>query len=136
MCLICPQEGCLRCKRSAIHKVECDMKESMPNWLGVRQLSFYATFLTVHKTLVHRIPEFLYENLTSGRRYEKRGTLRHIVERSRVGEFRLSIASSSFRWRGNCQHSKIPDSLKDEQKMPIFKIKLKLWVQKTVSIKY
>ena len=103
-------------------------------WLSIRQLSFYTTVLTVHKTIVHRIPEILYEKLTSGRRYVTRGASGHIVERSSVEEARLNIASTSFRWRGHRQHSSIPDSLKNEQNMAIFKSKLKLWVQKNVSI--
>ena len=103
-------------------------------WLSIRQVSFYTTVLTVHKTIVHRIPELLYEKLTSGRRYVTRGASGHIVERSSVEEARLNIASTSFRWRGHRQHSSIPDSLKNEQNMAIFKSKLKLWVQKNVSI--
>ena len=43
-------------------------------WLSVRQLSVYTTVLSVHKTIVHKIPEVLYEHLDSGRRYETRGT--------------------------------------------------------------
>ena len=103
-------------------------------WLSVRQLSFYTTVLTVHKTIINRIPELLYEKLTSGSRYETRGASRQEVERTRVDEARLKSASSSFRWRGHTQHSSIPDSLKEERDLYVFKSRLKAWVRVNVHI--
>ena len=90
-------------------------------WLSVRQLNFYTTVLTVHKTIINRIPELLYEKLTSGARYKTRGASRRILERSSVEEARLTVASKSFRWRGHRQHS----SLNNEQDVTVFKSGLK-----------
>ena len=103
-------------------------------WLSVRQLSFYTTVLSVHKTLVHKTPEFLYERLTSGRRYETRGRRKHLLERTSVEEARLKVASTSYRWRGHLQHSSLPESIKEERDITIFKNRLKSWVKKNVPI--
>ena len=103
-------------------------------WLSVRQLSFYTTVLSVHKTLVHKTPEFLYERLTSGRSYETRGRRKHLLERTSVEEARLKVASTSYRWRGHLQHSSLPESIKEERDITIFKNRLKSWVKKNVPI--
>ena len=103
-------------------------------WLSIRQLSFYTTVICVHKTLLNKVPKFLYEKITSGHRYNTRGTAQHQVERTRVDEARLRLASTSYRWRGHEQHSSIPYSLQDEPDMNVFKIKLKWWVRENVPI--
>ena len=103
-------------------------------WLSVRQLSFYTTVLSVHKTIVHQVPELLFERLTSGSRYKTRRTARHNLERTRVDEARLKLASTSYRWRGHQQHSSIPENLKDERDLKGFKNGLKLWIQENILI--
>ena len=103
-------------------------------WLSIRQLSFYTTVLSIHKTLVKEAPEHIFEKLTSGRKQRTRGTENHLVNRTCVDEARLSIASSSYRWRGHRQHSALPDYLKDEVDLQIFKRELKSWVKENVSI--
>ena len=103
-------------------------------WLSIRQLSFYTTVLSIHKTLVKEAPEHIFEKLTSGRKHRTRGTGNCLVNRTYVDEARLSIASSSYRWRGHRQHSTLPDYLKDEVDLQIFKRELKSWVKENVSI--
>ena len=103
-------------------------------WLSVRQFSFYTTVLSVHKTIVHKVPQLLHEKLTSGSRYETRRTAMHKVERTRVDQARLKLASTSYRWRGHQQHSSIPENLKDERDLTVFKAGLKSWVRENVLI--
>ena len=103
-------------------------------WLSVRQLSFYTTVLSVHNTLVHKTPEYLYNKLTGGHCQRTRAAAIYKVERTCVDEARLKIASESYRWRGHQQHSMIPTSLKDETNINYFKIRLKLWVKENISI--
>ena len=103
-------------------------------WLSVRQLSYYTTVLNVQKTSVNKNPEHIYEILTRGRERITRGSVKHSVKRTCVDEARLNLASSSFRWRGHKQHSALPDSLKDEGDLKVFKSALKSWVQENVLI--
>ena len=103
-------------------------------WLSVRQLSFYTTVLSVHKTLVNETPEVIYEKLTSGRMYRTRGAGNISVKRTCVNEARLKVASTSYRWRGHQQHSSLPNNLKDESNLTVFKCRLKSWVRENVSI--
>ena len=103
-------------------------------WLSVRQLIFYTTVLSVHKTIVHKMPEVLYEKLTSGRKYETRGAKKNIVERTSVEASRLNIASTSYRWRGHQQHTSLPESLKEERDINIFKNRLKSWIRNNIQI--
>ena len=103
-------------------------------WLSIKQLSFYTTVLCVHKTLINKTPEFLYQQLTSGHRYNTRRTAQHNIERTHVDEARLKFASMSYRWRGHVQHSSIPHNLQDESDIQVFKSKLKSWVQENVPI--
>ena len=103
-------------------------------WLSVRQLSFYTTVLNVHKTLVNETPEVIYEKLTSGRMHRTRGAGNISVKRTCVNEARLMVATSSFRWRGHQQHSSLPNDLKDESNITVFKCRLKTWVRNNVPI--
>ena len=103
-------------------------------WLSIRQLAFYTTVLGVHKTLVFKTPEYLYEKLKSGTERITRSSRFHTVERSHVDEARLSITAASWRWRGNAHHSLLPEHLKNQSDMKKFKIELKLWVKENVLI--
>ena len=103
-------------------------------WLSIKQLSFYTTVLCVQKTLLNQSPKLLYEKITSGVRHNTRGAVKNQVERTNVEEARLQLASSSYRWRGHLQHSRLPNSLKDEQDISVFKSKVKCWVRQNVPI--
>ena len=103
-------------------------------WLSIRQLAFYTTVLSVHKTLVFKAPEYLLEKLKSGTQHATRSSRLHTIERSHVDEARLSITAASWRWRGHAQHSLLPEHLKNESEMRIFKLGLKIWVKENVLI--
>ena len=105
-------------------------------WLSVRQFSLYTTVLYVHKTILNKIPESLYEKLTSRSRYETRRAAKYKVKVTRVEEARLKSATTSFRGRGHTQHSSLHDSLKWERNMDAFKNRLKVWVRINVPIQY
>ena len=103
-------------------------------WLSIRQLSFYTTVLSVHEALVNKTPENIYRILTSGREHVTRRAVKHPVKRTCVDEARLTMASSLYRWRGHQQHSALPDFLKDEDDLKVFKCALKSWVLENVPI--
>ena len=81
-----------------------------------------------------KTPEYLYEKLRSGTERVTRSSKLQKVERSHVDEARLSIAGTSWRWRGHSQHSGLPDYLKNEKEIRIFKLGLKNWVKENISI--
>jgi hypothetical protein len=103
-------------------------------WLSIRQLCYYTTVLSIQKTLVQQTPEYLFKKLTSGQQHQTRGARDHKVVRPCVEEGRLGIANSSWRWRGNRQHSALPEHLKDEVNIKTFKCGLRAWVKDNVLI--
>ena len=82
-------------------------------WLSIRQLCYYTTVLSIHKTLVQQTPEYLFNKLTSGQRHQPRAAKDHKVVRPCLEEGRLGIVNSSWRWRRNRQHSALPDKCSD-----------------------
>ena len=111
---------------------KCLLKQC--DWLSIRQLSFYTTVLSVQKTLVFKTPGYMYEKLKSGTERVTRSSRFNMVERPHVDEARLSIARTSWRWRGNSQQNALPDHLKNEKDIRIFKLGLKSWVKENVLI--
>ena len=111
---------------------KCLLKQC--DWLSIRKLSFYTTVLSVQKTLVFKTPGYMYEKLKSGTERVTRSSRFNMVERPHVDEARLSIARTSWRWRGNSQHNALPDHLKNEKDIRIFKFGLKSWVKENVLI--
>ena len=103
-------------------------------WLSIRQLSFYTTVLSVHKALVNETTENIYKILISGREHVTKRAVKHPVKRTCLDEARLTMASSLYRWRGHQQHSALPDFLKDEDDLKVFKCALKSWVLENVPI--
>ena len=103
-------------------------------WLSIRQLCYFTTVLSIQKTLVQHNPEYLFNKITSGQRHKTRANKDHKVMRPSVDEGRLGIANSSWRWRGNRQHSVLPESLKDEANIKIFKCGLRAWVKNNVLV--
>ena len=86
------------------------------NYLSVRQMIYFYSVATVHKTMENKTPEYLHgvlcKALSSGvqHRYptSKAGT-------RMVAEARLTLANSSFRWRAATQYAALPGNLKTEQ---------------------
>ena len=76
----------------------------------------------------------MYEKLRSGTEHVTRSSKLHKVEWSHVDEARLSIVGTSWRWRGNSQHSGLPDYLKNEKEIGTFKLGLKNWVKENILI--
>ena len=91
------------------------------NYLSVRQMIYFFSVATVHKTLANETPEYLHnvlcQALSSGvrHRYPTRAGSRRVVE-----EARLKVASSSFRWRASKQYAELPTDLKTAQSIQSF----------------
>ena len=91
------------------------------NYLSVRQMIYFYSVATVHKTMENKMPEYLHEvlckALSSG--------VKHRYPTSKAGtrlvaEAKLTVANSSFRWRAATQYAALPDNLKTEQSMKSF----------------
>ena len=83
---------------------------------------------------MYQTPEVLYEKLTCGQKQTTRATTNQEMERSYVDEAQLSLAATSWRWRGHQLHSKIPLKMQIEKNLKIFKLQLKSWVRENVPI--
>ena len=91
------------------------------NYLSVRQMIYFYSVATVHKTLVNETPEYLHsvlcQALSSGvkHRYPTRTANTRVV-----AEARLKAANTSFRWRASKQYAELPTNLKTEQSIQSF----------------
>ena len=91
------------------------------NYLSVRQMIYFYSVATVHKTLVNETPEYLHsvlcQALYSGvkHRYPTRTASTRVV-----AEARLKAANTSFRWRASKQYAELPTNLKTEQSIQSF----------------
>ena len=96
------------------------------NYLSVRQMVYYFSVATVHKTLKQEAPVYLHDmlckTLNSGvkHRYPTRTAGKRLV-----AEASLSIANSSFRWRASTQFAALPAEIKEDQNTQSFLTKLK-----------
>ena len=105
------------------------------NYLSVRQMIYFYSLATVHKTLVHKTPEYIHQvlckALTSGvkHRYPTRAAGTRVVK-----EASLKVANTSFRWRASSQYAALPVDLKAEQSIQAFLKRLKKHTIENISI--
>ena len=96
---------------------------SQLGWLTVNQLIYYHSALTTFRIRQEREPEYL-SNLMS--RDNERGSI--IVPNTT-----LSLAKSSFCFRGSAQWNSIPAHIRNTIKISQFKMKLKSWIQQNID---
>ena len=98
-------------------------------WMSIKQLVFYHTALTMHKTLKSGKPVYTRQKLTHDFPYQTRqatgGHVRHSLD---------SVAEGSFISRGTTAYNRIPDSLRSTSSLPLFKKKLKNWTLTNIPI--
>ena len=92
------------------------------DWLTVTQLVRYHTVLTVYRIRMSREPEYLAASLCRDNRLGK------IV----VQNTRLSLAKKSFKIRGASNWNELPEEIRSEVKIGLFKKKLRTWIKANV----
>ena len=96
------------------------------NYLSVRQMVYYFSVATVHKTLKQQAPVYLYEVLSKAlnsgvkHRYPTRSAGKRLV-----AEASLEVANKSFRWWSSRQYAGLPEEIKGEQNTQHFLSKLR-----------
>ena len=102
-------------------------------YLSVRQMAYFYSVATVHKTLVHQEPEYLHQILTgalsSGANHRYPTTQ---AKQRTVKAAHLTLANSSFRWRASTQYSLLLQYLCEEPSLKVFLIKLKEHTRRVV----
>ena len=91
-------------------------------WMTVNQLVRYHTLLAVFRIRTTKEPEYLADSLCNDSRNG----------RIMIQKTRLSLALSSFRWRGACQWNVLPADIRALTKIGIFKKKIKTWIKQNV----
>ena len=98
-------------------------------WMSIKQLVFYHTVLSTHKTLKSGKPVYTRQKLSHDYPYQTRqatgGQVRHTLD---------SVADDSFISRGTKSYNSIPDSLRSTSSLPLFKKKLKTWTLANIPI--
>ena len=104
-------------------------------YLSVRQMAYYHSVATVHKTIVHEQPEYLHKAVTTA----LTSGVQHDYPTSQAGSrqvkpARLGITNSSFRWRATSQYARLPPSLKKEPSLKEFLSRLKEYTRVNVKV--
>ena len=90
-------------------------------YLSVRQMIYFYSVATVHKTLAYKAPDYLHQVLCKA----LASGVRHRYPTSKastrvVAEARLKTTDTSFRWRASKQYAQLPTNLKAEQSIQSF----------------
>ena len=113
-------------------------------WMSVRQLMAYHSIMLLHKTMVNRTPIYLYKKLTASGpfQYNTRQaatcppgfsfTVSHPSSNGTIRQesgAKLDISKQGWCWRAAEQYNTLPDGLRLERELPIFKKRLKKWIE-------
>ena len=101
------------------------------NWLSVKQLIAYHTILTVHRSIIHQRPQFIYEKICSNSsQYDTRHQTRFNENFSGKSE----RTRSTFCYRGVLSYQQIPLEISKIRSLQGFKLKLKRWIKVNVEV--
>ena len=92
-------------------------------WLTVQQLIAFHTLLQIFKIRQQKEPKYLYEHLW---RDSRNG-------RIFVPKHNLSVTAKSFCFRGTSLWNSLPRSLRDMEKLSLFKKEARKWVDMNVQ---
>ena len=104
------------------------------NWLSVRQMVFYFTVLTTHKTIMNGAPKYLKDRLCSNFPYRTRQKTQGELRFGQTFAGKHSLTHDSFCYRSVNDYNSIPAAIRLEQKLPSFKFRLKKWIKDTIPI--
>ena len=93
------------------------------DWLTVNQLVFYHSALTTYRIRSSSEPEYL-SNIMS--RDSRSG-------RIIIPNTKLSLAMKSYCYRGASQWNSLPNSIRNIQKIGLFKSEVKTWIKTNVT---
>ena len=96
---------------------------SQLGWMTVTQLVFYHTALTTFRIRESREPEYLSKIMCSDNR----------AKRIIIPNTSLTLAKSSYCYRGAAQWNSLPDHIRNMKKIGQFKSSLKKWIHLHVS---
>ena len=103
-------------------------------WLSVRQLIFYHSVVLIHKTIMAKAPQYIYNKLSSEFPYNTRLAESEALRMGPEFQAKLEITRRSFMHRGTSSYNLLPADLRKVRKMEDFKSKVKAWVAENCSI--
>ena len=92
-------------------------------WLTVNQLIVYHALITVYKVRQNSVPEYLASKLKNETR----------TGRIFIPNTGLVLAQKSFIIRGSITWNSVPESIRHQNKLGIFKKQVKNWIGSTVD---
>ena len=101
--------------------------------MSIHQLIAYHTALSVYKVIKSGQPVNLAKRFGMGQEVNEEARARRRLHDIRV-DFNLSIARSSFVYRGSRIWNMIPVNIKTSSSPKIFKNKIKTWIKSHVAI--
>ena len=99
-------------------------------WLSVRQLVFYHTVLSVHKTVIGGKPKYARDKLCQ----ESSQHTRQQVKFSQKISGKSERSQTSFFYRGALDYNRLPVDLKNIDSLQTFKRKLKVWIRSQIAV--
>ena len=95
---------------------------------SVKQLVFYHTVLQAHKTITAKVPQPLYDSLSSD--YPR------FTRSASKGQIRLTgreISGATFKYRAMVNYNSVPMEIRTGSTKTV-KVKLKKWIQANIPI--
>ena len=101
-------------------------------WLSIKQLVVYQTVIMIHKTLKNKSPGYMFNRLNMEHSYRTRqgGGVRQDETFRSIS----SLPRGSFRFSGSHDCNLIPASIRAINCISTFKVKLKQWVKRNISL--
>lgn len=99
----------------------------MLQWQTVRQRIKYNTMITIHKIKNNLLPEYLNENLKTNREthtYETRNK-----NNFRLPKFKKKYTQNNIFYKGLREYNELRQEIKEEERMKIYKVKLRQWIR-------
>ena len=103
-------------------------------WLSVRQLIFYHSVVLIHKTIMAKAPQYIYNKLSSEFPYNTRLAESEALRMGPEFQAKLEITRRSFMHRGTSSYNLLPADLRKVRKIEDFKLKVKTWVAENCRI--
>ena len=103
-------------------------------WLSVKQLVVYQTVIMIHKSVKTEAPPYIYSRLSNPYTFRTRQSNSGSIRQDETFNSKSSLPRTSFRYRGAHDYNMIPANIRNISNLTSFKVKLKQWIRRNISI--
>ena len=103
-------------------------------WLSVKQLVVYQTVIMIHKSMKTESPSYIYSRLSNPDTFRTRQSTSGSIRQDETFNSKSSHPRTSFRYRVAHDYNLIPANIRAISNLTSFKVKLKQWIKRNISI--